>query len=692
MSTIDTFDVDTALALRTFGKPTWNHDGSYIGFEVFADGTTSFIARPVAELASQPVDEPSLADVPTFTLAEEVSDQAWRPAHPAELALIQSGDIVLADVERDDVRPIARAEASHSSLAWAPDGRQLAYIRDGAIWVFEPSTGATVQCPTAAAELFGDTPLEWSASGRYLAALTMEHGTQLGLSVFDLTADTEVTVAFERRPDPTAELVVDAFEWVGDWLVFTEDAVDGTQRKYRAVDMSDPTAGTGSRICTEYDRRGLATPTMVGHESGLLAIIAEPDGYQHVYVCSLEDRLDATLSPADLDFRGPGLTQVTAGAFEARGDALDEPAWDSAGRRLAIVTNEHDYGRRQLTIAEIADGEVRTRQSIDVEGASVVYPTWSNGKIAYLRAGSTTPAEVRWIDLEGTQRGTASVAHPAGATLRGLPAPEAIEFESSADGSTVYGYLYQHPNADADPPAVVWAHGGPVRQMREGFHHMRSYAYFHLFNYLLVARGYAVLSLNYRGGIGYGRDYRLGIYHQIGDIDVADCEDAARYLRNREDLGDRIGFWGLSYGGFLANAVAVKTDSYDCSVNFAGIWDWRDWLDYASDRYRGAARRFIPLFGGLPDDTDEDIQHRLRHGSPCSHLKERSTPLFGLHGTDDPNVPINQLDRLISDLVAARAPFEMAYYPEEDHMFEDPDTWRDALDRVMPFFDTHLRE
>ncbi|NIS32522.1 MAG: prolyl oligopeptidase family serine peptidase, partial [Actinobacteria bacterium] len=70
--------------------------------------------------------------------------------------------------------------------------------------------------------------------------------------------------------------------------------------------------------------------------------------------------------------------------------------------------------------------------------------------------------------------------------------------------------------------------------------------------------------------------------------DVDDCVRAAEFLRDDPRVGDRVGLWGLSYGGFLANAVATKTDAFDAAVNFAGIWDWRDWVRWASEGFRGA--------------------------------------------------------------------------------------------------------
>lgn len=701
MSSIPTFDVEEALRLATFSEPAWNAEGTYVGYQRFHDGESSFVARSVeqpieTDLALRATDDATSR----AEFGGEVSGYDWHPDRETSVAVVRDGDVLLADVETEETETVAEAEADHSSPAWHPDGAVLAYIREHSLWLHDVDEGRTRELATDVADLFGPTPLEWSSDGRYLATLTETEEETLALSVYepfeDVDDDSSRTV-WERAPSPAERVVADTFEWAGDTLVYAEDSTDGTERRYRAIRPEQGRSAEEGRlpgevVLTETDDRGLASAKLAGHESGRVALLAAPSGYHHVYVLDVDVRRDAVADRERPGFDGPGLLQVTSGEFEARGDALDRPEWDESGDRLAYVTNEADSGERRLHVATVDAAEVRAVSAFENVDGNAVYPTWGNGRIACLRSGRTTPADVHVFDPENDAARRVSAGHTSPDSLAWFPDPEPISFESSSDGRSVHGYVYTPPDesANEDLPAVVWAHGGPVRQMRRGFHHMRSYAFFHAFNHVLVDRGYAVLELNYRGGIGYGRDYELGIHHRIGDRDVQDCVDAASFLRAREDIGDSVGFWGLSYGGFLANAVATKTDSFDCAVNFAGIWDWRDWVRYATDRNWGAGRRFRPLFGGHPDEEDPTVEERYRTGSPCDHVDGLDTPLFALHGTADPNVPFAQMDETVTDLVECGAEFEMAYYPDEDHMFQESETWEDAMNRVLPFLDDHL--
>nr|WP_197427795.1 prolyl oligopeptidase family serine peptidase [Halogeometricum sp. CBA1124] len=437
--------------------------------------------------------------------------------------------------------------------------------------------------------------------------------------------------------------------------------------------------------------------TPVGHESGRLAVVSARTGYRHVYAVDVDDRRETAESDRP-GLEGRGVCQVTAGEFEARGDADDRPAWDPDGDRLAYVTNEVDAGERHLEVATLDGGSVVSRTRFDDVEGNAVYPDWApdGDRIACHRSGRFTPTDVHVADVEtgGMRRVTAS--HPDPELFDALPEPEPVTFESE-DGATVYGYLYLPPETEPgdDVPSVVLCHGGPIAQMRRGFHHGRTYGYFHLFDQYFVSEGYAVLELNFRSGIGYGDDFEQAIHRNVGVVEVEDCVAAASYLRERPETGDTVGMWGRSYGGFLANILATKTDAYDCAVNVAGIWDWRTWEEWAVDlgpTHWGPSEAswFHNRFGGAPDSDDPIVQERYRVGSPNTYVDEMETPLLALHGSSDKNVTVGELEHLTTECVEAGVEFDPVYYPDEEHMFERPATWRDALGRVTNFFETHL--
>jgi dipeptidyl aminopeptidase/acylaminoacyl peptidase len=211
---------------------------------------------------------------------------------------------------------------------------------------------------------------------------------------------------------------------------------------------------------------------------------------------------------------------------------------------------------------------------------------------------------------------------------------------------------------------------------------MRAYAVFYGFQQYLVQQGYAVVTVDYRGSIGYGRAFRQGHYLDLGGQDLDDVLSAVRYLRRiGEPRIGRIGVWGISYGGYLALQALVEAPTlFDAGVDIAGVADWADWAEDP---------------GGLWIDgrmgSVEENAAIYRRASPIHRIGQISRPLLILHGTADRNVPVLQSFKLTDELVRAGKDFEVVIYPGEEHAFVRQHTWRDAFGRIERFFDAHLR-
>ena len=143
-------------------------------------------------------------------------------------------------------------------------------------------------------------------------------------------------------------------------------------------------------------------------------------------------------------------------------------------------------------------------------------------------------------------------------------------------------------------PAIVFVHGGPARQMLLGYHYMQFYHWAYGINQWLADQGYVVLSVNYRSGVGYGRSFRTAPNTGgRGNAEYQDVLAGGKYLQSRPDVDpDRVGIWGLSYGGVLtAQALARNSDIFKAGVDLAGVHLWGSSLDPESVSFKSSVDR-----------------------------------------------------------------------------------------------------
>ena len=254
----------------------------------------------------------------------------------------------------------------------------------------------------------------------------------------------------------------------------------------------------------------------------------------------------------------------------------------------------------------------------------------------------------------------------------------------ATDGLQIHGQLFLPPNAKSTDklPTIVFFHGGSRRQMLLGYNPMQYYAQAYEFNQLLANHGYAVLSVNYRSGTGYGMEFRQAKdYGVFGGSEYLDVEGAVKWLKAQPFVdAKRIGAWGGSYGGYLT-ALALARDSADfaAGVDLHGVHDW----SYEMDSWKAT------------NDPGYNAAERARiayAASPMADVAKWNSPVLLMQGDDDRNVLFGQTVRLAAALRAQGTPVEEKIFPDEVHDFLLHRDWIEAYERALDFFDRRLKD
>jgi dipeptidyl aminopeptidase/acylaminoacyl peptidase len=332
-------------------------------------------------------------------------------------------------------------------------------------------------------------------------------------------------------------------------------------------------------------------------------------------------------------------------------------------------TTDGDYDRRHLfrvPVDRATPEELTSGRGLEWQPV-----TASDQTVAFIAAGAQQPPAAAVVDLDGKHRSVLPAgALPGDFPLTQLIEPEPVTFRSE-DGLMVHGQVFAQPSKEhgARKPGVIFVHGGPPRQMLLGWHYMGYYSNAYAVNQYLAAHGFVVLSVNYRLGIGYGRQYHQPEHAgPAGASEYQDVVAGAHYLQTLPGVDpQRIGIWGGSYGGLLtALALARNSDLFKAGVDLHGVHDWSALLDEFENGKPGS--RF--------EKGDREEATRVAwESSPDASVGSWKSPVLLIQGDDDRNVPFQQTVDLARRLKAQNVSFEELVIPNEIHGFLRHDSW-----------------
>ena len=561
-----------------------------------------------------------------------------------------------------------RKLAEGTSPAVSPRGDVVAYIKEGQVWTARLD-GSEKPSQLIHAHGKADFP-RWSPDGLKLAFVSgrRDHSF-IGVYTFadkslvyldpSVDRDSEPAwspdsrrIAFRRIPASSMAFAFGPRRTGQAWSIRVADVSSGRSREiWRAKE------GPGSVF-----RAVVSNGQLFWAAGGRIVFPWEGDGWTHLYSV-----------PAD----GGAAELLTAGAFE-----VEHVSLAPGGRELVYSSNQDDVDRRHIWRVSAAGGKpvaVTALAGAGIEWSPVVASDATT--IALLHSDARRPPRAAVLGAKGALLDLAPESIPADFPAGALVEPRQVLF-SAADGLTIHGQLFLPPGLKAGErrPAIVFFHGGSRRQMLLGWHYMYYYRNAYALNQYLAGRGYIVLSVNYRSGIGYGMEFREALnYGATGASEFNDVMGAGVYLRSRADVDpQRIGLWGGSYGGYLtAMGLARASDLFVAGVDFHGVHNWSVVI-----------HNFVPAYN---PQANPDAARLAYESSPIASVKTWRSPVLLIHGDDDRNVPFSETVEMAEALRKQGVEVEQIVFPDEIHDFLLYRSWLRAYHAAADYFDRHLR-
>jgi len=388
-----------------------------------------------------------------------------------------------------------------------------------------------------------------------------------------------------------------------------------------------------------------------------LVIASEEDGWQHLYALFAEGGAPKLLTPGNCEVE----------------------QWSFTPDKTTVLFNSNcgDVDRRHLWNVSVSGNPLTQWTRGDrIEWSPVML---SDGRtVVYFGSDAAHPARpfLTTLASDHMTSALASETWPKDFPSDRLVTPQQAIFKS-IDGLEIHGQLFLPARLKPGEKrtALIFLHGGPMRQMLLGWHYMYYYSNSYSMNQYLASRGYIVLALNYRSGIGYGRAFREAPGRAgRGATEYQDVVAAGKYLQGRNDVdAKRIGLWGGSYGGYLtALGLGRNSDLFAAGVDLHGVHDW------PTDNWDG---KNVPA----------ELNKLAHDSSPVTSVNTWKSPVLFIHGDDDRNVYFTQTVDLVARLREKGVEIEQLVFPDDVHAFLLHRHWLAAYHAASDFFDRHFK-
>jgi len=617
-----------------------------------------------------------------------------------------TADLWLAATDGSFVRRLTTSESNDVNPQWSPDGVAIAFISDreqrgtGALYLISPNAGEAVRISTGDARL---AEPRWSPDGQRIAIKATDpksdedkqreekrddvivHGEREKLDrlcVVDVPAEPFssdlATVAPQRLIDGNWHIWEHAWSPDGTCLAVTIAEHPGWDEAFDRVRLAlvPATGGTPSLVGADpltFRIHPILRPT---------SLAWSPSGDSLAFLAAFDPRRDAGEAVYILDV----ASGVVSERFNDEEGSVLAVAWPRAD--VLFVLRLHGVRTTFWTLPR-SSGTPEIATGAPLDGMGSIFVGWQSPSIAgtidhagehfsVVWSDATRPLEVWSGDLGGGE-GRQLTHVNAQFAARSLGRTEIVRW-AVGDGQEIEGLLLYPVDYKAGTryPTILHVHGGPSWAWDDHF-----YANWHDWGQLLAGRGYAVLMPNPRGSTGRGWQFQVANWNDWMGADYRDSQQGIEYLIERGIADpERLGVGGWSYGGLTTAWVLTQTNRYKAGIVGAGVTN-RVSMQHTTDIIRWAGSWMQADFAESPD--------AFWQSSAIRFIGQVTTPTLVLHGENDERVPVSQGWEYYNALRYAGGKTTIAVYPREPHGIEEYEHQRDLLERVVAWFDEHVR-
>jgi dipeptidyl aminopeptidase/acylaminoacyl peptidase len=608
------------------------------------------------QIVSKRKDELQAFTVEKLFAARVIGETAWAP-DGKQIAFISniSGRRNIWTIPAEGGWPaqLTVTDQRQSSPAWAPNGKRIAFMsdKDGNeqwdVFVISLADGEVTNLTNSPA-MSEENPA-WSPESRYIAwQAKPQTGSSYEIEIFDML--------FRRRRALTINTPKDLSNvhplWSPDGkrIAYTQSRADG---KNANILVADVATGQSTNL-TAHEGQRLYTAAGWSPDGKKLLITSNAvNGFDNVGLLDLANK--------QIEW----LTQATwpsqAGGFSPGGDFL---VW---------TTNVE--GNQTIFLYDVATKHAQALPSnggFDALGGAQTPFSSDSSRLLYYRNGPESPRDVWVYELAGRHARQITYSLVAGIRSEDMVQPSLVHYPSRDGKFTISAWVYTPYNQikNGQTPAVVLVHGGPQAQSTNAFNPPAQ---------MLANLGYFVIAPNYRGSTGYGREFTDANRFDMGGGDLADVLAAADWIGKTGYVDPKkLVVLGGSYGGYLTMMAATK--SPEAWAGAVALLPFVNWSTEVKNEDPLLQQYDLATMGD-PEKNQALWQER----SPINFADRIKAPLLLLAGGNDPRCPKEEAEQVAAVVKKNGGKLEFKVYDNEGHGFARLENQIDAWRRVAAF-------
>ncbi|MCX6163298.1 MAG: S9 family peptidase, partial [Ignavibacteriae bacterium] len=342
--------------------------------------------------------------------------------------------------------------------------------------------------------------------------------------------------------------------------------------------------------------------------------------------------------------------------------------------RLLYTVNEN--GSNNLKLKNLGTGKVK-KLKLPKGNYTSFWFTKTGKRIVYVCDSPLNPADIFIYDLNTEKLKQKTFSVVGGVTKESFTQPVDV-FYDSFDGLKIHALLFipKGLKKDGKNAVIVWPHGGPEWQV---IHNFDKYIQ------VMANAGFIVFAPNFRGSVGYGKEFQKLIYKDWGGGEFKDILYGVDYLKQTGYIdSEKIAVAGGSFGGYeVLTCITKAPDIWKCAVDIFGPSNLFTFLDSVPEHWKKGTDRLV----GNPE-KDKDL---LFERSPINYVDNIKCPLFVIQGKQVPRVVVAESEQIVNKLKSMSKPVSYILLEDEGHGFSKVSNQIKVFKEKIKFLETNLR-